>query len=306
MTILEFMNKFSSEQSCKEYFRDVRMKEGVICKKCGGRNHYWLNAKWQFQCSKCCFRTTLKSGTVMENSRLPYRTWFLVMLFMTSTKKGISACELQRQIGHKRYMTIWSIMHRLRDVMGKRDDLYQLTDMIEFDEGYFEKQVPEHTRENLKRGRGSQRQSNVAVMAESTPLENIRSGKTSSHCRFFKMKVLKSHKSKEVESLIKDSLDPKTIVFSDKSSSYFNFEDYVEAHITAKSNKETTTEILKWVHIAISNAKRNFLGVYHKINGEYLQNYLDEFVYKLNRRHFKSIFERLVVASIYPYWQTNE
>jgi hypothetical protein len=63
--------------------------------------------------------------------------------------------------------------------------------------------------------------------------------------------------------------------------------------------------MLKWLHIAKSNAKRNFLGVYHKINGEYLQNYLDEFVYKLNRRYFKSIFERLVVASVYPYWQTS-
>jgi hypothetical protein len=67
-----------------------------------------------------------------------------------------------------------------------------------------------------------------------------------------------------------------------------------------------TIVMLKWVHIAISNAKRNFLGVYHKINGEYLQKYLDEFVYKHNRRYFKSIFERLVVASVYPYWQTNE
>ncbi|MCM4158785.1 IS1595 family transposase [Antarcticibacterium flavum] len=306
MRILEFMDKFSDEQSCKEYFRYVRMKEGVICKKCGCKNHYWLKAKWQFQCSRCCFRTTLRSGTVMENSRLPFRTWFLVMLFMTSTKEGMSASELQRQLGHKRYMTIWSIMHRLRGVMGKRDDLYQLTDMVEFDEGYFEKQVPEQTREKLKRGRGSQRQINVAVMAESTPLENIESGKLSSHCKFFKMKVLESHKASEVESLIKGSLDPNTVVLSDKSTSYFKFEDYVEAHITTKSNKKTTVEILKWVHIAISNAKRNFLGIHHRINGEYMQSYLDEFVYKLNRRHFKSIFERLVVASVYPYWQTTE
>jgi len=306
MKILEFVSKFSDEQSCKEYFRDIRMKEGVVCKKCGCKKHYWLRSKWQFQCSECNFRTTLKSGTVMENSRLPFRTWFLVMLFMTTTKKGISACELQRQIGHKRYMTIWSVMHRLRIVMGKRDDLYQLSDMIEFDEGYFEKQVPEHTKSNLKRGRGSERQVNVAVMAESTPLENLKSGITSNHCRHFKMKVLKSHMSAEIESLIKNSLDPKAVVFSDKSTSYLNIEKYVEAHIAEKSNKKTTIIMLKWVHIAISNAKRNFLGVYHKINGEHLQNYLDEFVYKLNRRYFKSIFERLVVASVYPYWQTNE
>ncbi len=102
MTILDFVDKFSDEKSCKEYFKDIRMKEGVVCKKCQCRKHYSLASKWQFQCSKCNFRTALKSGTVMENSRLPFRTWFLVMLFMTSTKKGLSACELQRQIGHKR------------------------------------------------------------------------------------------------------------------------------------------------------------------------------------------------------------
>jgi len=122
MKILEFVSKFSDEQSCKEYFRDIRMKEVIVCKKCGCRKHYWLISKCQFQCSQCNFRTTLKSGTVMENSRLPFRTWFLVMLFMTTTKKGISACELQRQIDHKRYMTIWSVIHRIRTVMGKRDD----------------------------------------------------------------------------------------------------------------------------------------------------------------------------------------
>jgi len=111
---------------------------------------------------------------------------------------------------------------------------------------------------------------NVPVMAESTTLENLKSGKISNHSRFFKMKVLKSHMSLEIESLIKDSLDPKAIVFSYKSTSYFNIENYVEAHIAEKSTKQTTIVMLKWVHIAIINAKRNFLGVYHKINGEHL------------------------------------
>ncbi len=143
-------------------------------------------------------------------------------------------------------------------------------------------------------------------MAESIPVEDLESGKTSNHYRHFKMKILESYKSTEIESLIKNSLDPEAVVFSDKSTSYFNIKKYVENHITKKSNKQTTTDMLKWVHIAISNAKRNFFEVYHKINGRYLQSYLNGFVYKLNRRNFKSIFERLVVASVYPYWQTNE
>lgn len=305
MTILEFVERFSDELTCKEVFRDLRRKQGVVCKRCDCTTHYWLQAKWQFQCKSCSFRTTLKSGTVMENSRLSYRKWFLIMLFMTTSKKGISACELQRQLGHKRYTTIWSIMHRLRNVMGQRDALYQLHDMIELDEGYFEVEVPDRIKSNLKRGKGSQRQSNVAVMAESTPLENVVTGEVSNQCRYFKMKVLKNHKSSEIEAEVQQSIDSMSIVFTDKSTSYLDIEDYIETHVSFKSDEKTTQQILKWVHVAISNAKRTFLGVYHKINGSYLQSYLNEFVYKLNRRYMKSVFERLLIAVTSPNWQTN-
>ena len=85
----------------------------------------------------------------------------------------------------------------------------------------------------------------------------------------------------------------------DKSTSYVDIADFVEAHLTEKSSNEVTKTTLKWVHIAISNAKRAFLGVYHKMKGIYLQNYLDEFCYKLNRRYFKHrLFDRVALAVI--------
>jgi len=91
----------------------------------------------------------------------------------------------------------------------------------------------------------------------------------------------------------------KKYVFTDKSTSYVDIADFIELHITEKSSEQTTKETLKWVHIFISNAKRNFLGNYHKIKGKYLQLYLNEFVYKLNRRYFgEKIFDRLIIASI--------
>lgn len=103
--------------------------------------------------------------------------------------------------------------------------------------------------------------------------------------------------------LIDSRFDDTSIVFSDKSTSYVDISDYVEVHITEKSNKETTITTLKWVHIAISNAKRTLLGIYHKIKGKHLQHYLDEFCYKLNRRYFgESLFDRLVVAVTHQYW----
>lgn len=88
-------------------------------------------------------------------------------------------------------------------------------------------------------------------------------------------------------------------IFTGKSTSYVNIEDYVEIHMTEKSYQQTTKETLKLVHIAISNAKRNFAGAYHKIKKKYLQLYLNEFVYKLNRRCSRErIFDRLIIAGI--------
>lgn len=301
MNILNFTSVFPDENSCKIHFKNQREKEGVVCKKCGCKNHYWLQNKWQWQCKTCNFRTTLRSGTVMENSNLKVRLWYLAMLFMRYSKKGISAMELQRQLNHKRYDTIWSLMHRIRNAMGNRDALYTLEGMIEFDEAYFEKATPEGIK--LKRGKGSQKQQNVAVMAESTELEDVETGKKSKHCRYFKMKVLDTHKSKEIVDAVKDNIENKSIVFSDKSTSYVDICDYVEIHSMEKSTTKSTKSTLKWVHVAISNAKRTLLGIYHKINGKYLQLYLDEFCYKLNRRYYgENLFNRLTLAVAKTYW----
>jgi len=149
------------------------------------------------------------------------------------------------------------------------------------------------------RGRGAVGKQNVAIMAESTVLEANQTGKTERQARFFKAKVLKTHKANEINELVSQTIEEKSIVFTDKSASYIDIADFVELHITEKSNEQTTKETLKWVHITISNAKRNFLGNYHKIKGKYLQLYLNEFVYKLNRRYFgEKLFDRLVIATI--------
>ncbi len=119
-------------------------------------------------------------------------------------------------------------------------------------------------------------------MAESTPLEDLEKGKKSSQCRYVKAKVLSNHIKDEINQTVQDSIDEKSIVFTYKSISYIDIADFVELHITEKSDKQTTKETLKWVHVTLSNAKRNLRGNYHKIKGKYLQLYLNEFVYKPN------------------------
>ena len=302
MNTLVFVQQFPDETACRENYKDMRLRQGVICKRCNGTSHYWLRSKWQFECKSCHFRTTLRSGTVMENSNLPFRTWYLAILFMTATKKGMSACEMRRQLDHKRYATIWSLMHRIRTLMGRREDLYSLAGMVEFDEGFFKIAFPAKERPNLKHGKGSQRLRNVGVIAESTPLEDPVSGVESRQCRYFKMKFLKTQKAESINTLIQKAVTANSVVFTDQANHYQDIHKFVEMHVIEKSTKETTKKTLTWSHIAISNAKRNFLGVYHKINEDYLQNYLNEFVYKLNRRFSDNMFDNVIRAAVFPYW----
>jgi len=299
MNIFSFTANFGDEESCRFHFKSERDTQGVSCKRCQGTDHYWLKNKWSYQCKLCKFRTSLRSGTVMESSKLSFLVWYKTMFLMTTTKKGFSSKEIQRQLGLKRYEPVWAMVHKLRSAMGEREDRYTLEGMVEMDEGYFTIMASPENHQTQKAGRGSKTKTNVMVMAESTPLENLESGNKSNQCGYFKAKVLTNHKVEGVNKTVQEHLDEKSIVFTDKSTSYVDISDFIELHITEKSSEQTTKETLKWVHIFISNAKRNFLGNYHKIKGKYLQLYLNEFVYKLNRRYFgEKIFDRLVIASI--------
>ena len=299
MNIFSFTAHFGDERTCKEHFKEQRDEQGVVCKKCGQTEHYWKRDKWCYECKSCRFRTSLRSGTVMENSNLSFLTWYRAIFLMSTTKKGFSAKEMQRQLGLKRYEPVWAMVHKLRRAMGNRDARYTLEGMVEMDEGYFTVASSEAEKLKGKRGRGSAGKRNVAVMAESTPLEDVATGKKSKQPGYFKAKVLDTHKSSEINGAIWESLDERTIVFSDKSTSYVDISDFVELHVTEKSSKKSTVETLKWVHIFISNAKRNLLGNYHMVKGKYIQLYLNEFVYKLNRRYFgERLFDRVIVAAI--------
>lgn len=302
MNIINFINRFPDEASCVEFIKKQRIQQGIICKKCTGHKHYWLENKLSFQCASCGFRTSIKSGTVMESSNLPVRIWMMAITFISATKKGFSAAELQRQLGMKRYEPVFRMYHKIRVVMGKRDDRYRLEDMVEYDEAFVGKSTKAKVRSKLKRGRGTQKQSKVAVMAESTVLEDPESGKLDKSCRYFKMKRIKNLEAKTAQALIKEYIDSDSVLQTDKSTTFSDLSDCIDVHVREISGTDKGKFNLRWVHIAISNLKKH-LQTYHMISERMMQNYLDEFCYKLNRRYFgQKLFDRLIIASIYPYW----
>ena len=299
MNILEFSQKFPDEASCIAYFKGQRVLQGVVCKRCGSREHYWLEGKLSYECKHCHSRQSLRSGTVMENSKLPFRIWFIVMHLLTCTKKSFSTSEICRQLDH-RYQSIWEMCNKIRDIMGKGDNQYNLKGAIELDDGFITIEVPDELKaEPRKRGRGSQNKTKVLVMAESLPVEYPPKGKKAKKINHIKMQTVKNLESQTITDIVKEQIDEKADLSTDDSTSYVNLAECVNTHQIYKSSNETTETVLPWVHVAIANAKRLLLDVHHKLKVEYLQYCLNEFCYKFNRRYFGGkIFDRLIVAAV--------
>ncbi len=299
MKLIDFTKCFKDEASCENYLKNVREKEGLECSKCGCKKQYWNKSTKSWRCSKCGHETTLTSGTVMHGSKLPLMYWFLAMHLMTSTKKAISASEMQRQLGHKRYQPIWEMMHKLRSVMGARDEKYNkigMFELAEYDFGMFGKS---NRLEKSKRPTGNQPKAKLSVTVEIMDVPNSNTDKISCRCNHVKMKVINELKTDGIMEKTEESARQNITEESYSSSAHRSIDKVVEQSKSKVSSKSCASRVLPWVYIMIANAKSLFQDIYHGIKDDFLQLYLDEYCYKFNRKQFgESIFDRLVIDGV--------
>ena len=317
MNLLKFFEKYPDESSCIEGFKYKRLEIGVICKKCQHTEHYFRKKDLKFQCKKCESRISLRSGTVMENSNLPFQYWIIAIELMTLSKKSFSALEMQRMLGHKRYEPIWFMMHKLRRIMSIREERYKLKGCLEFDEGFFESvdnkdvvieksQIQESEEAPNKRGRGSEKQAKVLVMVESEPsIEAPKKGKPNRKVGYLKMVVMEDLTAESINKEVGKLVDKSASVLTDGYKGYSKLKEKIAHHqVVVEPNKTKSAKVFPWVNRSISNAKKILLGIHHNcINKQYLQNYLDEFCYKFNRRYFgDKLSDRLLIAALQTTW----
>ena len=134
MKLSEFYNSFPDESTCNNILRCIRETQGVICKKCGGAQHYWKKDKKSFECKECSHRTSLKNGTIIENSNLPLKYWLSTIAYLNIAGQKISALELQKELGHKRYEPIWCMLKKIKNSTETDNSLCKVLDYIQVDE----------------------------------------------------------------------------------------------------------------------------------------------------------------------------
>lgn len=332
MILSQFEGRFPTEESCKAYFRDIRLQQGVLCHKCGATTKKWLQGRQSFQCTECGCIIPLTKGTVLEHSKLSLRTWFYTIHLMTSIKQVLSAKEVQYQLAIEQYPPVWLMMMKLRSIMGKRDSIYQLSDEVELDEAFFPIRTADTQRnEKLKRGAGSQQQAKVLVIVESKPVDRVLQeylstapqsiekvskliSKTKGRSvgkivHYMKMFVIDNLSAKTLDEIVRRHIDKDTVVVTDGSMSHTNFKEYFKGHEPHVENDvdEVVKSNLPWVHLVIGMCRDGISAIHGDIDKQFLQLYLNEFCWKFNRRFFRDstdpkydLFDRLVkIAACY-------
>ena len=136
MSLIEFNDKYGKEDYCRKDLWGRRLEIGYKCPKCYGNIGHRIEDRFIWQCADCRHQIYLTANTVFDNSKLELRKWYLATFLMVSSKAGISAKELQSQIGVT-YKTAWYVHRRLREAMQTANDKYKLEGIVAMDEAYF-------------------------------------------------------------------------------------------------------------------------------------------------------------------------
>lgn len=212
---------------------------------------------------------SLTAGTLFHSTNLPLAKWFWAIFLTASDKGGISAVRLAKQI-QVSWITASRMLRKIRIAMGHRDSIHRLHDLVEIDDALV------GGKRHGKRGRGAEGKTAVLVA-----VENRTAG-----AGFIAMQAVPAVTKETVDTFVRHHLPPSQCVRSDAFSALAAI-GRTQHHAARVTPPDKAGEWLHWVHVAIGNLKAFLLGAYHGVSSKYLQEYLNEFCYRFNRRSYE-------------------
>lgn len=285
---MDFFTTFTSEEVCEQYLIKVRFPNGMPCLKCGKKDFYpRLKDRRAYQCKSCKFFNRPTAGTIFHRTHTSLLAWFVAIFLVAFDKRGLSVLLLAEELGLS-YETSWAMLSRMRHAMAKRDAAYKLKGYVEIDEMFIG--APSEAK---KRGRGTEK-TPVLVAVSYTPVE----GKEEV-TGFAKMQAVDAINELTVTTFVKANVERGSTVRTDGLSVYPLLKSYGYTHDQAPVKKRKAHLVLPHVHTFISNLRSFVQGTHHGLSETHLQQYLDEFSYRFNRRHRRSeMFDRLLRACL--------
>lgn len=279
-TISDFMKRFPDDEACLEHLMMLRFGNPTECKKCGNHGQFAkLKNLPAYACPTCGHHIHPMVGTPFERSRTPLQKWFYAMYLFTTSRHGVPAKELQRQLGVT-YKTAWRMGHELRKYMGEMDGDDDLSGHVEIDETYIGGR-----KKGGKRGRGAPGKTIVMGMLE-------RDGDVIT-------RVVPNVQRKTLEAHIFEKVRAGADVSTDELKSYNRLAArYVHGRVNhAKDQWVNGKAHVNSIEGFWSRLKNSIRGTHVHVSRKHLPKYLVEFEYRFNNRHQpQAMFEKLLMA----------
>jgi transposase-like protein len=291
MSRTAFAERFPDDAACARHLYEKRWPNGFVCPKCQGAKAWALDSKaFTFECATCGRQTSVTAGTIFHRSHLSLLTWFLAIYAVASHSNGISALQLQAQLGLGSYKTAWLMLQKLRRAMVDPHRSL-LEDLVEVDES----DIPYRT--NADPIAGGQGRSAIGKLHFIGAIELSPDG----HPRRIRLSPLEDFTATSIGAFVAGAITPRATILSDGFSAYRSLKGY--KHQPKVVGKTPSHIVLPWIHRVFANFKRWVLGTYHGVRKPHLRRYLEEFVFRWNRRrHMKSSFDTLLgIAARIPH-----
>lgn len=285
-TLPEFHLVFPDDAACARYLEHLRWPHGFTCMKCGSIGEPYRFAKRRsvvLRCRACQANNSLMAGTVMQDSHTPLSTWFWGAYLVTTQTPGQSAVQFQRQLGLRRYETAFHILHKLRAGMVRPErDAIGSQHPVEVDETL----VGGRTKGE---GRGVHHQAAVAGAIEVRPRPAGAKGtkpKRTVYAGRLRLRLVPNRGAKTLTGFVQENVAKGAVVRTDGWQGYDELAALGYSHdpMVREGDLERTDAHLPMIHIAFSNLKTWLLGTHHGVSHQHLQAYLNEFVFRFNRR----------------------
>ena len=290
LSLPAFLQRYSTEAACESAVLEARWPGGFVCPGCSGQRHCRVQRRsghTLWQCSNCRQQTSLLSGTVFDNTKLPLTTWFLAFYVLTQTKNNVSALELKRHLGVC-YRSAWRIKHKLMQAMTERESARRLDGFVQIDDAYLGGE-----RNGGKPGRGSENKRPFVIAVE-TDAEG--------HPWCAVIEPVAGFTSVALADWATRRLAPAAELYSDGLGAFRAVVALGHPHTVIEAGggrKACEAEGARWVNIVLSNVKRALDGTYHAFRfAKYAHRYLAEAAWRFNRRfHLDTMMPRLVVTA---------
>ena len=267
-TLREFQTLFADEGACRAYLAQSRWPNGYRCPRCTHSEAFELPRRLLWQCKACGYQTSVTAGTVLHRTRVSLRDWFWAAYLVATHTPGLSALQLQRQLGIRRYETVWTMLQKLRRAM-RRPQREALGEKVEVDETFIGNQ------EGLRGGR------EVGDRALVVGAVEVR-GRVSGRIR---LEVVRNSSAASLSGFVRRNVEPGTTVITDGWQGYAPLSGMGYRHRPKTQGRPARAlVILPRIHQVFGNLKTWLRGTHHGVEAKHMQAYLDEFVFRFNRR----------------------